>query len=535
MKAIKYNLILLLSILFASCNDWLDITQLGNETENTQFTTLEGTERVLNGFYREMISSNLYGAYLSQTAIEAMGNRFVYNDKGISTSENAATMIEELSNHKYTEANIESIFSAIWKSGYTLSFRINNYFKSIAEVNLPIDPDKKNILLGEAYAIRAYIHFDLFRIFGKTYELQKLQEERLPYNDLDFIDKTEDIVNKLYSLREESTEMFFKKLLRDIQTAESLLEKSDPILTNPGAVTEELVIDDFYMNRNRRMNYYAVLALKARVLQYMGNTEEAVSAVEKVLTAVGEGKPFQWHTALRGSDYTFFSEVIFGIHYLNMYTDGNSRYYGSKVLSGYFVSQQMLNNFMFAKPAGHDNPDVALGDFRRECWTENNGTDVGTGSNIFGEGDGVTKVFIQRRFKEPANSTTQSNAYHQPLIRLAEMFYIIAEAKVEAGLYDDAIAMFNEHLERRTVNEIYRFGHSNNPIDTNSPEIKSVLMDFIRKEYYCEFAGEGQLFFFNKRQQQDTFRDSNTANSILQIQDKEKAYVIDIPTIETNI
>jgi len=289
MKAIKYNLILLLSILFASCNDWLDITQLGNETEKLQFTTLEGTERVLNGFYREMISSNLYGAYLSQTAIEAMANRFVYNDKGISTSENAATMIEELSNHKYTEANIESIFSAIWKSGYTLSFRINNYFKS-----------------------------------------------------------------------------------------------------NPGAVTEELVIDDFYMNRNRRMNYYAVLALKARVLQYMGNTEEAVSAAEKVLAAVGEGKPFQWHTALRGSDYTFFSEVIFGIHYLNMYTDGNSRYYGSKVLSGYFVSQQMLNNFMFAKPAGHDNPDVALGDFRRECWTENNGTDVRMGSNIFGEGDGVT-------------------------------------------------------------------------------------------------------------------------------------------------
>ena len=85
MKAIKYNFILLLSILFASCNDWLDITQLGNETEKTQFTTLEGTERVLNGFYCEMISSDLYGAYLSQTAIEAMANRFVYNDKGIST------------------------------------------------------------------------------------------------------------------------------------------------------------------------------------------------------------------------------------------------------------------------------------------------------------------------------------------------------------------------------------------------------------------------------------------------------------------
>ena len=45
MKAIKYNLILLLGMLFASCNDWLDIAQLGNETEKTQFTTLEGTER----------------------------------------------------------------------------------------------------------------------------------------------------------------------------------------------------------------------------------------------------------------------------------------------------------------------------------------------------------------------------------------------------------------------------------------------------------------------------------------------------------
>ena len=52
-------------------------------------------------------------------------------------------------------------------------------------------------------------------------------------------------------------------LLEDIREAERLLA-TDPILSDDSAISKEL-ISDFYKNRNRRMNYYAVKALEARV------------------------------------------------------------------------------------------------------------------------------------------------------------------------------------------------------------------------------------------------------------------------------
>ena len=75
-------------------------------------------------------------------------------------------------------------------------------------------------------------------------------------------------------------------LLEDIREAERLLA-ADPILSDDSAISKEL-ISDFYKNRNRRMNYYAVKALEARVLQYIGDYKNAAIAAKVVTDQIGE-------------------------------------------------------------------------------------------------------------------------------------------------------------------------------------------------------------------------------------------------------
>ena len=72
-----------------------------------------------------------------------------------------------------------------------------------------------------------------------------------------------------------------------------------------------------------------------------------------------------------------------------------------------------------------------------------------------------------------------------PAIRLTEMYYIAAECLKEKDI-DGALRMLNAVREARGLD-----GFSN--ID------KDVLQKEIAKEYYREFAGEGQLYFYHKR------------------------------------
>lgn len=62
------------------------------------------------------------------------------------------------------------------------------------------------------------------------------------------------------------------------------------------------------------MNYYAVKALEARVLQYIGDYKNAAIAAKVVTDQIGEkGKVFLWTnvtTVLANMDYSFFNEVV---------------------------------------------------------------------------------------------------------------------------------------------------------------------------------------------------------------------------------
>lgn len=63
---------------FTSCSDFLDVAPKDKVLEEDQYKTEAGIHGALNGLYRQLISTSLYGANLSQTALDAMGHFYTY-------------------------------------------------------------------------------------------------------------------------------------------------------------------------------------------------------------------------------------------------------------------------------------------------------------------------------------------------------------------------------------------------------------------------------------------------------------------------
>jgi hypothetical protein len=375
----------------------------------------------------------------------------------------------------------------------------------------------KNILLGEAYGLRAYLHFDLFRLFGPAWK-NKTNEPILPYNN-----KTQITMNHTdYDKTEYSTaEAYMDSLLVDINKAEKLLKENDPILNDANSITVKLE-NDFYKNRNRRMNYYALIGLKARVLQYIGDLNEAGKAAKIITDQVGAGKRFDWayypdkmDYMKKYQNYILFSEVIFGINNLDMVSHGKDWYAGSSLADSYLVDKNNLFKNIF------DNTD----DIRLRQWTL---SDI-MPSYGFSEEGVYRSVKYNVYVPETDGSGIPAIKELQPLMRISEMYYIQAEAALEPGGSgkDAAIALLNTVLDHRGVSPL-----SPSYLTSTSSEVD--VQNHIEREYYREFIGEGQVFFFHKRRG-DAYLFNGYGEGKNTIPYNTADYVVRIPDEEKNI
>ena len=142
------------------------IERFGNEvTAIIIQTVLSAVLGALNGLYRQLISTSLYGANLSQTALDAMGHFYTYPPSQPSGNKLSATLFFLCNGRSEEYGAAESIFADIWKSGYNTLLNINYFLKSMEGSTAVIGSNNKDVLMGEAYGLRAYLHFDLFRLF----------------------------------------------------------------------------------------------------------------------------------------------------------------------------------------------------------------------------------------------------------------------------------------------------------------------------------------------------------------------------------
>lgn len=510
-----YNTFIYITIVsfFASCSAFLDVTPVDKVLEDDQFSTEIGITGALNGIYRQMISNHLYGAQLSQTTVETMGRVYTYSDVSPSAGF-VYTEIYSLVNGDYANnGNVESRFANIWKTGYNTVYNMNHFLESVEKSSAIISPEHKELVMGEVYGMRAFLHFDIFRLFGPRYEERSDINKILPYNrSTDVVLNHTGYEEDVYSTAEE----YMGFVLADITKAEQLL-KSDPIRTDLSAVSNDLV-SDIYKNRNRRMNYYAVKALKARVLQYMGDIKNAAIAAKEVTDQVGDNKPFKWTNAsnvVSKQDFSFYKEVIFGIDSPDMQSNYNSFYTKTSLLDVYVVDRNHLIKNIYA---GFGENMSTIIDVRSSQWV----LSKSTSSSSFS----IDGAYLSNKFNMADNTYIPALVNYQPLMRITEMYYIMSEAYLKEGNKPEAAKLLNMISEKRGISDT-------NDYILSGDEEEAIFDSHIMTEYYKEFYGEGQVFFYHKRKKStQMFKGNNEGMSDINV---TKTYTVDIPKIETNI
>jgi len=435
-KIVLYIFISSLIIGLSGCSDWLDVSP-STEKDRTELIKSEsGFKQMLYGCYINMVDESLYGHQLTYGAIEGFAKNYVWS---LSSA------------YKYTDQTVRPTIDAVWSSMYNNIANVNSILNDIESKKDLFSNGEGDILEAEALAMRAYMHFDLMRMFAPAY-VGNESTIAIPY-----VEKYE---RARYPHISESEVV--KKIFADLDKAETLLKgANDPILTQINTTFSGK--GDFLANRQYRFNYWAVLALKARAYMYLGDKDKAREYAMKVI----DDGPFSWvdpsALSVKNPDRVFMPEIICALNVPK--------------LSTYFTSYFTSEKYSLADGYGVYGLTVFEdgNDYRYLYLLTNNKV--------------KDKVISCKYDQAPASSSVLKKET-VPLIRLGEMYLIAAECNIESNPIA-AISLLRELKLNRGYLSIDR-GIPDNATAT-------MLMAYIKKEMRKETYAEGQTFFMYKR------------------------------------
>lgn len=472
MKRIKlYTTALLLFLLGTSCGDWLNVLPKSEIDEENMFEDADGYYTALNGVYINMSDEKLYGDYLLLSLIEPLSQQYeLSNDE----PERKKWMAFD-----YTGSDGQKSLLDVWSKMYNNIVNCNLLIQYLQqEERVLFEKGVSDILLAEALALRAYMYFDLVRMFNESPPKNR-ESNNVPFKtDFGLM-----IGDKL------STTELLGKLMADLKESRAQLLVNDPIVTGQRYKDKYVAYD-----RKQRMNYYAVTALMARIALY---TEDYRSAYEYA-TAVISCDKFRFIQAdeiIRTDTYgnetkidrLFIPELIFGL-------------YTENILSASRKTYEPLNMDAIKSKTCYQASDLRL-----TAWLFTNQ---------------LNRINLIRYKRSSADKDKDKyDAPLAPMLRLSEMYLIAGEAALkEPATGGDAAGLINTLKSNRLTSSL--------PANSNREEI----WQEITREYICEFKGEGQLFWFYKRNNMDKIDNGNNRGTMLSV--NPEAYTFPLPQYE---
>ena len=439
MKRILYIFIGLLFSL-TSCNDWLDV-ELDNKVDDDKlFNTAEGFKEALAGVYSSMSKSSMYGGRLTMEYVDVLAQYY-----------NSNSTYEYWEDYDYENSGCRSIISGMWNNLYSCISQANCILEWADKNAGVLSESDRNQIRGEALALRAFLHFDLYRLFAPDVKWAQ-NAEGIPYNKEFGVS-----LPPMYSTKE-----VVQLVINDLLEADKCLQ-NDPIQnvvpymirtsTSAGDVVDKAAKDemDKYV---ARMNLYSVKAMLARAYQARG---EYVAAVSKAKEVIDSGKfRLLEATSIDQSenmvDLLFSDEHIFSLRNKELSTYTKSIF---KETSGGTTALRMEGSYNLY--------DGNQDDFRYSKWY-------------------VDFDFI--KYVPDSNSIFTTKV---PLIKLSEMYLLIAECTYDTDP-DEA---------RRYVNMLRRHRIRGN--QEGAGDWMYLSREDIFKEMRREYIGEGQMWFAHKR------------------------------------
>lgn len=492
MKRNLLYILISLCVVFTSCEDYLNVKPQTQVPTEDFYKSETGYEDALIGCYVKMTSSNLYGRFLTMSGIDYLAQ--YYNRMGTNSAEYAFKSFD------YANSSVESQFKSVYNELYNIILQANDIITHIDANGAEVIKSeyKRNVVKGEALALRAYCHFDLLRIFGQLPQ-GATKNVSLPYSEVTGVED-----RPLYSY-----EKFVEKLAKDLEDAAKLLgnapEKEFKTLFK--SPTDEMVEeqsqlkDDFYAYRKFRLNYYAVKALMARFYLYTGDTESAYAAAMEIINEKsGDGS----------STITFDNESDFSKGNFTLPTESLFALSSAQLESR---NTELNNLFKLGNPTS--DPMHINSDRKKELFQTRN-----TGSNnrfnkLWGEyltGAGQPLPYLKKYFQNETSASEEQKLegrWQLPMLRLSEVYLIAMESSTSLS-------------EINQLFYTYMVARNEQPAAFNSiDEAKAEILN----EYRREFIAEGQMFFTYKRLGAVTMMWNNNAIS-------EDNYIVPVPASE---
>ncbi|WP_455613938.1 RagB/SusD family nutrient uptake outer membrane protein [Bacteroides congonensis] len=468
-----------LLLLATSCSDWLDVNPKNNIKEEELFSTEQGFKEALTGIYMAMCDVSLYGRQLTYGFMDILAQRY-------DTQSDTETLDYTRTDwYTFPSNQTENYTNKFWGGHYNIIANINNFLTNLETKGDVVTSDGyQDIMKGEMLGLRSFLYFDLLRMFGPVYK-DNPSSPTLPYRT-----EFDRSIVRLMPASE-----LVDNLIATLKEAERLLENDPMNISFPTAGSYEEGVDPFLDYRFNRMNKFAVKAVLARVYLYKGDAQSkalAADYADQVIKASKGNSHLFTLVTDNATDPVCSTELIFALSMdSEKYDDQIDLDFKAGMTNAYFIKNRDRVYELFDTEADGYN------DMRMK---------EGQGFTISNTGS-YTLKFRQTGLFSPAIEN------QMPLIRLPEMYYILAECTAD----------LSESAETLSV---VRSARGLSSIEVFAGEDEK--MKEIEKEYRKELYGEGQLWYFYKRLGYKTFQfcpvnNMTESNYRFPIPDDEKA------------
>jgi hypothetical protein len=495
----KYTYILFLifaSMTISSCSDWLDVKPDTQVEEDNMFKSYQGFRSALTGCYMELGNTNIYGERLTMTNIESLADMW-YMTAGTVHPDDYNLMI-----HDYTQDNAKSAIKSMYSELFNVVVQANMIIKHIENSTAFESESKKNMIEGEAYALRALCQMDVLRLFGQMPQ-NATKQVSLPYSETTSISE----MPAYYSFTD-----YVTKLKADFDKAASLLKDSDPIFQNtfyelsyPSNTTD----DTFTYFRQFRLNYWAVIGMQARLALYLGDKTTAHTLAMSIINAKGsDGKalmPLSGNNDLTAGYYNLPSECLFALSKYNLASYTSTYFIGngdSRIRENdhYCVSSNMFNSLFMGANTSSNNRYLYV-------WNKNAATSTGAKFPT------ITKYYFTAGTSSSSYSAMLKNQVI-PMLRMSEIYLIALETTTDLA---EANSLYKTYMESQ--NELI----TNNKF-ASLDEVKTIINSLYLREFY----GEGVVFYTYKR----LAAPSVQMNYSQKVEMGESQYILPLPESE---
>lgn len=499
MKVYTKITVVLMAFALSACENWLDLKPVDQATEGQIFSNSEGYRSTLNGLYKSMGKADLYGRALSFGFIDCISQQYDMNDEF-----NTNKMVKAMGKFQYNDVGVADVIDDMWLRAYNIIANANNLIQNIKTTT----PDffrqgkmEQDMILGEAYACRGLMHFDMLRVFapalanddGRSYIPYVEQYPNIQASGTTVTDCLNKVIADLEMARE--LVMTFDTsayAMNAVCTGGGRFYNDFPRFTELSTYPGRL--EDFFKGRGYRLNYYSITALLARVYQYAREYEKSFECAKAVMEFKYEASEWDKFTFYEFSadgvmsgedgrtasfeakrDLRLVNNLIFAVYNEKAYDELGIEDFFEKSLGGHYPQYLVINKerqHVFDVPTSGGTVDES-------------GDDIRYAKMIYLANDRVP--VSGKWFYHEDLAARNMNVTVLPVIRATEMQYIMAEHYARLGNFADA---------KRILEDIRRERGCQEPLSINSWE---EFRDELIREARREWISEGQLFYLYKR------------------------------------